>query len=489
MRRRYGRPAALLAALAILCIQLVSAAPPASAAGVPISGGGSSFAALELDQWRADTARVPFSLGVNYVSQGSSFGRQQFSDGNLDFGASDITFLQSEIPELRSHRCAGQDPSTCFVYVPVSAGGVSFMYNKQDASGRRMSNLQLTRDQACKIFTGQITTWGQLAGDNPSLSGDGNQIIPIIRADGAGESYVFSQFCISVDQPVWAAFIADRKAHDPQNVAPDFGQGQPVSNWPQNWGRANPVPFGDGVANAVADPTAGQNAITYTAAGYAKVRSFPVASVQNAAGVFTQPTEDNVTVALGYASPQADPNGVPGTFALNFSGPDPRAYFPSTYSYVIAQANGFSPAKGATLGEFLCYAISKGQEIAPLLAYARLSAPLVQISINAISHIPGAPPPSSCFLAGSAQPPGAPSVLGGAGGTTANTTPANANANANANNAAAAKQSLADKLAQATAGAGGSGTKGWATESAILTLLVGSIAAALVVAGRRRAGL
>jgi phosphate transport system substrate-binding protein len=487
-RWRYGLMVMVVVSV-VLAVPFLGAPTPASAGGTPISGGGSSFAALEIDQWRADTARTPYNLSVNYVSQGSSFGRQQFITNNLDYGASDIIFQQvlGEIGQLQGGRCAGQALPNCFVYVPVSAGGVSFMYNKVLPSGARMNNLQLTRDQACRIFTGAITTWGQLASDNPSLAGDSSQIVPIIRSDGAGESYVLSQFCIAVDPAVWQAFIADRKAHDPQNVAPDFAAGLPVSNWPQNWGHSNPVAFGDGVANAVADPSAGQNAITYTAAGYAKVRNFPVASVQNAAGVFTQPTEENVTVALGYASPQNDPStNTVGTFALNFFGADPRAYFPSTYSYILAQTGGFDAGKGATLGQFLCYAISKGQEIAPLLAYARLSAPLVQIAIDAITKIPGAPPASSCFLAGAAPPPGAPTVASGTANPNANAATAAAAAaaaasNANKNAAASLNSKLANDAATAPAN-----KDSWTTESAILTLLVGSIAAAIAIASRRR---
>lgn len=392
--------------LAIATVGIVAAVvipgSPASAATSPINGGGSGFAALEIDQWRADTARKPYSLKVNYVSQGSTFGRQQFIDGNLDFGVSDITFLDSELPQLKSKRCGGKDPASCFVYVPVSAGGLAFMYNLTDNAGKRVSNLQLTRRAACKVFTGAIAKWNdpEIVATNPQLTTFSRDIIPIIRGDGAGESFVLSQFCQAVAPDVWKAFIADRVSKDPANVAPDFKAGKPVSNWPQGWGRANPALYADGVANTVADPVTGKNAITYSAAGYAKVRSFPVASVQNAAGVYTQPDETNVTVALGYAKGRGD-----GTFALNFGGSDKRAYFPSTYSYVIAQTNGFDANKGATLARYLCYAVSKGQEIAPSLRYARLSSALVDIAVNSIVRIPGAPSKAACPVAGAAAPP------------------------------------------------------------------------------------
>jgi phosphate transport system substrate-binding protein len=447
--RRRGRLAGVAALLLIAfpTFLVVADAGPASAASA-ITGGGSSFAALEIDQWRADTARKPFSLQVNYVAQGSTFGRQEFINGNLDFGASDIVFLPWEMEPLRSKRCAGRSPegTDCFVYVPVSAGGLSFMYNLKDGAGQRVENLELTRKAACKIFTGAIKKWNdpELVASNPQLAGFDRDIVPVIRADGAGESYVFSEFCIAVADDVWTEFIAERQRNDPSNVAEDFAAHQPVSNWPQGWGRSQGQPYSDGTANTVAHPVSGTDAITYVAAGYAKVRNFPVASLQNAAGVYTQPDEENVTVALGYATGRGN-----GTFKLNFTGGDPRAYFPSTYSYVLAQTTGFDPGKGETLGKFLCYAVSLGQVIAPDLRYARLSRPLVDIAIDAISHIPGAPGKDSCFVAGAPPPPELPGV-GGKGGTTSAAEDAAAAARlAQQEAAAAAAAERAARLARA----------------------------------------
>jgi phosphate transport system substrate-binding protein len=409
-RRRFVRRAIVVAALAAILSTLVALPAFASSA---INGGGSGFAALEIDQWRADTAVSPYNLSVNYVSQGSTFGRQSFIGNNVDFGVSDIIFQPNETQALQQQRCGGRSLASCFVYVPVSAGGVSFMYNLTDSSGRTVNDLRLTRQAACRIFTGAITKWNdpQLVRYNPRLSGVSTEITPFIRADGAGESYVFSEFCIAVDKPDWDAFVADRLQQDPADTqGTPFAQGLPTSNWPGGWGRANAIPFADGVANAVTDPGGGSGSITYVAAGYAKVRNMPVASVQNAAGVFTQPDESNVTVALGYAIGRSD-----GTFTLRFSGPDPRAYFPSTYSYVLAQTTGFDRGKGEALGKYLCYAVTKGQEIAPQLRYARLSKPLVDLAISTIVRIPGAPSAQDCPVSGAAPPPPPPTIIGGPG--------------------------------------------------------------------------
>jgi phosphate transport system substrate-binding protein len=387
-----------------------TAARAAHAAGSSILGGGSGFAALEIDQWRADTARSPFNLTVNYVAQGSTFGRQQFGGGSFDYGASDIQYQQLELPDLQSRRCRGRTLAQCFVYVPVSAGGLAFMYNLLDNSGNRVNDLKLSRQAACKIFTGAITKWNdpEIVATNPRFASFSRPIKPVVRTDGAGESYVFSEFCIAVVPNVWQAFVAQQKGLGTRDLTPEFLAGQPTSVWPQEGWGDHPVTVAsaDGTAGYVADPTGGPNAITYVAAGYAKVRSFPTASVQNAAGAFTQPDEDNVTRALGYAQKRGN-----GTFQLAFNGPDPRAYFPSTYSYVLAQTTGFDPGKGATLAKFLCYAVSQGQVVAPQLRYARLSSVLVNIAIDAIVRIPGAPPAAQCPVAGAPPPPPPPSIV------------------------------------------------------------------------------
>jgi len=165
----------------------------------------------------------------------------------------------------------------------------------------------------------------------------------------------------------------------------DFLDGLPSSRWPQFAGFS--AFASDGVANAVANPVTGDGTITYVEAGFAKVRGFPVAWVRNSAGVFAQPTASNVSRALAYAHSAGD-----GTLTLAYRANDRNVYFPSSYSYVIAQTQGFSPDKGAVLGTFLNYAVTKGQDRAEPLGYARLSSVIVNAALNNIQRIPGAPP-------------------------------------------------------------------------------------------------
>ena len=84
---------------------------------------------------------------------------------------------------------------------------------------------------------------------------------------------------------LWNAFCARSGFH--QNPCPS------VSLWPDI--NATQQQFSDGVADYVAAPY-NNGAITYVEYGYAKKRGFPVASILNHAGYYTQPTPNAVAI-------------------------------------------------------------------------------------------------------------------------------------------------------------------------------------------------
>jgi phosphate transport system substrate-binding protein len=373
----------------VVAVGLLALAVPASAQdSEPISGGGSSFAQLEIEQWRADVAKPPLSLKVDYSAAGSTFGRNKFASSEFDYGATDIEYQAAE-----------PKPSKPFVYVPVSAGGLGFMYNLKGTDGRRITNLRLSQVNVCRVFTETFIHWDDPAikADNPGVLLPHNLVKRVVRSDGSGTSYVLSEFCIATAPAIWNQFRADLAGD--QNTSQEFKNGLPTSDWPKSYASSSNAFAADGVANVVANDQSGQNAITYAEAGFAEARGYPNAIVRNAAGIYTEPKAENVTVALGYAKGRAN-----GTFELQYLIPDPKAYFPSTYSYALAYTEG-SAGKGATLATFLNYAVCEGQSRAVPLGYARLSTVLVELAINKITQIPGAPPPPALASCGAPPPP------------------------------------------------------------------------------------
>ena len=218
---------------------------------------------------------------------------------------------------------------------------------------------------------------------------------PVVRSDRSGTSYVLSEFCIARAPDVWNAFrtfIGKGQYGQDQYLQ----RGAPISQWPSSYGSVSQAFSSDGIINSV---LANPDTLTYIETAYPKQKRLPVALVQNPAGAFTPPDPANSTVALGYAKGNGN-----GTFQLRYDGPDARAYFPSTYSYAIAQTGGFSAEKGAVLATFLNYAVTAGQRRAEPLSYSRLSTELVNIALDAIQKIPGAPPRPT-DLAGAPPPP------------------------------------------------------------------------------------
>ena len=361
--------------------------PIAVALGPSIAGGGSIFAKLEVDQWRAEAARSPHNLTINYVAQNPVFGRQQFASGALDFAVTDIPFLPQELRDLQT------TSRRAFRYIPISAGGVGFMYQLLATDGQPVTSLNLDARTACRIFTDPTMMWNdfEIQALNPFVTLPHERVRAIVRSDEAGTSYALSQYCIAAAADVWRAFIAAHQS-DP-NVDPGLASELPISRWPTYEAFASAA-FPDGVAFAVADP-AGMYSITYNEVAFARIRGLPMASLENASGNFVQPTGEAVSVSLGYATGNSD-----GTFDLDYTPPAPGAYPVAMYSYAIAQTTGFDPAKGEVLARFLCYAVTRGQrvELTNALGYASLSVALVEIARNSISQIPGAPVWEQCAV-------------------------------------------------------------------------------------------
>jgi phosphate transport system substrate-binding protein len=186
-----------------------------------------------------------------------------------------------------------------------------------------------------------------------------------------------------------------------------------VSLWPDI--NAPSQQFSDGVADYVAAPY-NNGAITYVEYGYALQRGYPVASMLNHAGYYTQPTAANVAIALQGNRLNAD-----GTQDLRgvYTFADKRSYPVSSYSYMIVPtttASPFNADKGKTLSRFILYFVCVGQQKAAQLGYSPLPKNLVQLAFSAVNRIPGhvAPPPiGQCnnptitgdFLVAAAPPP------------------------------------------------------------------------------------
>ena len=182
------------------------------------------------------------------------------------------------------------------------------------------------------------------------------------------------------------------------NDPPPIGLTTPSSAFPH--GNGAQVASGESGTASIVGTSRGTGDITYVEPEYAKTfGDIPVASVENASGDFVQPTPDNVSGALAYASGQSN-----GIQPLNFAGAGCNVYNPSTYSYLLARTDGsYGDAYGQALGGFINYVLTIGQKLAPFIDYPTIGLSLEQYGIQRAQNIPGArrsPPRGGSFVAG-----------------------------------------------------------------------------------------
>jgi ABC-type phosphate transport system substrate-binding protein len=127
---------ALVAVLAIVAGTQALLAPGAGAVTgfVPITGSGSTWSSNALDQWRRNVASQE-GITVSFSPNGSTSGRNDFRTGQVDFAVSEIPYGLSDGGVL------DPNPSRTFGYMPIVAGGTSFMYNLR-IGGKRVTNLR-----------------------------------------------------------------------------------------------------------------------------------------------------------------------------------------------------------------------------------------------------------------------------------------------------------------------------------------------------------
>jgi ABC-type phosphate transport system substrate-binding protein len=381
----------LLALAAGLLASLVPLSPAlASSSGqyVAISGSGSSWSAVALEQW-AQTLRAD-GIVINFNPDGSAAGRADYMDQQVDFAGSDPPFRNGTDP----FDAGGAEHSPVgYSYVPDTAGGTAFMYHL-DVGGHLIRNLRLSGKTIMKIFTGQITNW-----DNPEITHDyGAQlpnlrIIPVIRSDGSGATYFFTRWMAHEYSSDWDAFCSKVSKGKVGTPGHPCGQTEFYPPFPGSVSQ-------NGSNNVATYITAsyGQGAIGYDEYAYALNSHYPVVQVLNPAGYYVLPSASNVAVALTKAVINEVPsskNYLQQNLDSVYTFTDPRSYPLSSYSYLIVPRSGtkiptnFSPADGKTLSTYINYFLCAGQQFAAELGYSPLPLNLVTGGLAQAAKIPG----------------------------------------------------------------------------------------------------
>jgi ABC-type phosphate transport system substrate-binding protein len=382
-----ARTAAALGAVALIAVPFPAGAVRSLSAVryVAISGSGSSWSAVALDQWSQDLR--PSGLVVNYNPDGSAAGRQDYMANQDDFAGSDPPFRNGH-DQLGG--VAAEHPVQGYSYIPDTAGGTAFMYHIEVA-GHLITNLRLSGMTLMKIFTGRITNW-----DNKAITHDYGAplpnlpITPVIRSDGSGATFFFTRWMAHMFPKQWNAFCKQRKP----SVTFPCGQTEFYPLFPG-------AKSENGSNNVATYITAsyGNGAIGYDEYAYALNAHYPVVKVLNPAGYYVLPSPSNVAVALTKAVINEHPhsaNFLQQNLDAVYTFNDPRSYPLSSYSYLIVPRKGthlptnFSTAKGKSLSSYIDYFLCAGQRESAALGYSPLPLNLVKGGLLQSGKIPGA---------------------------------------------------------------------------------------------------
>jgi phosphate ABC transporter phosphate-binding protein len=377
--RRTRTFGALLAAVVLALAILPATAATAAESYVPISGAGSSWSSVAIQQWAVNVQQ--YGMKVRYASTGSSDGRNQFKAGTVDFAVSEIPY------GIKDGGVTDAPPTVGYAYMPIVAGGTSFMYNLS-SGGKQITNLRLSGPVLAGIFTGTITSWNdpKIEADNPGLDLPKRQIVPVVRSDGSGSTAQFTTWMSKKYPGEWNAYCKQAGRPLPCGV---------TSNYPTIPGKGFIAqPNSQGVSGYVAQK-ANVGTITYVEYSYALKTGYPVAKILNKSGYYVEPTASNVAVGLLGATINTDkssPSYLTQVLDGVYDNADPRAYPLSSYSYMIIPTTtdaSLTPAKGKTLGAFDYYFLCEGQQQAEVLGYSPLPINLVQAGLDQVRRIPG----------------------------------------------------------------------------------------------------
>ena len=384
-RARVTAVAGAGAAVALASLGLAAAPWPAGAASfVAISGSGSSWASVAIDQWAQDVR--PNGIVVNYNPDGSASGRGDYMANQDEFAGSDPPF-RNGLDKLGG--TGAEHPSQGYSYIPDTAGGTALIYHIT-VGGKLITNLRLDPKTIFEIFTGQITNWDNkrithiYGAQLPNLP-----ITPVIRSDGSGATYFFTLWMASLFPSEWNAFC--NRVHP--GISPPCGQ---TEFYPQ-FGSAKAENGSNNVITYITS-SFGNGSIGYDEYAYALNSHYPVVQVLNPDNYFVGPTPQNVAVALTQAiinGNQGSPNFLQQDLHKLYGFRDPRNYPISSYSYLIVPREGtppptnFTNAKGATLSTWINFMLCGGQHQMAQLGYSPLPKNLVQGGLIQNAKIPG----------------------------------------------------------------------------------------------------
>ena len=320
-------------ALALLAV-------PAMAGAQALTGAGATFPNPIYAKW-FDAYSKATGVQINYQAIGSGGGIKQYTDGTVDFGASDGPMTDDQLKAVN-----GQ-----VIHIPTVLGAVVVTWNLPSLGATK---LRFDGPTIADIYLGKITSWNdpRIAALNPGVKLPKIDIIVVHRSDGSGTTYIWTDYLSKVS-PEWKAKV---------------GNATSVS-WPTGLGGKG----NDGVTQQVKQVEGG---IGYVELIYAASNHMAYADVKNAAGKFITPTLASVTDAAASA---VFPRNTDFRVSIT-NAPGAAAYPISSFTWMLVRPDMKDATKAKAMKKFLEWMIGPtAQGMTESLLYAPLPKQVVSL--------------------------------------------------------------------------------------------------------------
>jgi phosphate transport system substrate-binding protein len=310
------------------------------AAAQSLTGAGATFPNPIYTKW-FDAYSKKTGIQINYQSIGSGGGIRQFTEGTVDFGATDGPMNESQIQAVTGN----------VLHIPTVLGAVVVTYNLPSLGDTK---LKFDGNLLVDIFMGRITKWNdaKIAALNPGVKLPDIDLIVVHRSDGSGTTYVFTDYLNKFS----------REWKDKVGYATSV-------NWPVGLGGKG----NEGVTQQVKQV---EGALGYVELIYALSNKLPYAQVKNAAGNFSTPSLESVTAAAAEVKLPKDTD-----FRVSVTNaPGVEAYPIASFTWLLVKKDNKDAAKAKLIKDFLTWMITpEAQKMAADLHYAPLPAPVVTL--------------------------------------------------------------------------------------------------------------
>jgi len=317
-------------ALALAALLLVSAGGRALAATDLLETGSTLLYPL-MNLWVAAYQQAHNDVQITTQGTGSGTGISQAISGVAQIGASDAYMADMQMK------------NTPMLNIPLAISAQQVNYNVQ---GLNAVHLNLSGPVLAAIYSGEIQYWddskikalnGKYASKLPH-----QQIVPIHRADGSGDTFIFTQY-LTKSTPSWAS-------------GPGYGT---TISWP-SVGTAVGATGNPGMVQTCQNTPGSIAYVGVSFLNQTNKAGLGYAALQNQAGKFVLPTNETVAAAAHAldAKTPADER-----ISLIFA-PGDNSYPIINYEYAIVNPKQPDAGKAAELKKFLGWALetSGGQQ-------------------------------------------------------------------------------------------------------------------------------